>query len=151
MVVGKSAKFKKIPKTIVLELKSRALLQIAGQEREHDVRLRLQALKYLLNSGKDPPPCSGKAEWKTINVFAGERSDVFFRWVDLIFTQDIANNCAIGFSRDFDVAQIIFGAKSVAHCHFERFHACPAGIHQRSVNVEKKKTHCRHGKMTNDE
>lgn len=90
--------------------------------------------------------CAGKGEWKALKVFSGERSDVFFRWVDPIFVQNIANNCAIGFSGDFDVAQIIFGAKSGAHYRFERFHARPAGIHQRSVNVEKKKALCRHRK-----
>src|SRR5215470_10531494 len=97
MVIGKCAELEKIPKPIMLELKSRALLQIAGQKRQHNVRLRLHALKQLLDSGKDLPARLGKAEWETINVFAGEGSDVFFRWVDPIFAQNIVNNCAIGF------------------------------------------------------
>src|SRR5690349_15312750 len=119
MVVGKSTKFKKIPQAIMLELEYRPLLQIAGQKREHNVRLRLQTRKQLLNSRKDPPACPGKTRWKPINVFAGERSDVFFRWVYPVFVQNIANNCAIGFSGDFNVARIISGTKSIAHCRFE--------------------------------
>ncbi|PYK66295.1 MAG: hypothetical protein DME45_12825 [Verrucomicrobia bacterium] len=45
---------------------------------------------------------------------------------------------------------MIFGAKSVAHCCFERFNARPAGIHQRPVNVEKKKALCSHRKTSAD-
>ena len=56
---------------------------------------------------------------------------------NLIFAQNIANNCAISFSSDLDIAQIVFGTESVAHDYFERFDPSPAGIHQRSVNIEK--------------
>src|SRR5437867_11187056 len=45
MVVRKSAKFKKIPETVMLKLKPCALLQISGQEREHDVRPHFQSFK----------------------------------------------------------------------------------------------------------
>jgi len=45
MVIRESAKFKKIPETVILKLKPCALLQISGQEREHDVRPRFQSFK----------------------------------------------------------------------------------------------------------
>ena len=60
MVVGESAKFKKIPETIVLKLEFRALLQISGQKREHDVGLWFQSFKELLNSGQDAAARAGK-------------------------------------------------------------------------------------------
>src|SRR5207245_7405153 len=45
MVVRESAKFKKFPETVMLKLEPCALLQISGQEREHDVWPRFQSFK----------------------------------------------------------------------------------------------------------
>src|SRR5437763_10377098 len=53
MVVRESAKFKKIPETVMLKFEPRALLQISSQKREHDVGLSFQSFKELLNSGQD--------------------------------------------------------------------------------------------------
>src|SRR5437763_14742459 len=45
MAVRESAKCKKVPETVMLNLKPCALWQISGQEREHDVRPRFQSFK----------------------------------------------------------------------------------------------------------
>ena len=60
MVVRESAKFKKIPETVMLKLEPRSLLQISSQKREHDVGLSLQSFKELLNSGQDSSARAGK-------------------------------------------------------------------------------------------
>ena len=45
MVVRESAEFKEIPEAVMLKLEPRALLQIPGQKREHDIGLRFQSFK----------------------------------------------------------------------------------------------------------
>ena len=60
MVVRESAKFKKIPETVMLKLEPCALLQISGQKCEHDVRQRFQSFKELLNSRQDSSARAGK-------------------------------------------------------------------------------------------
>ena len=101
MIVGKSAEFKKIPKAIMLELKSRALLQIAGQKREARCAVAASSAQVIAEFREGPARVCGKGEWKALNVFSGERSDVFFRWVDPIFVQNIANNSRDRFFRRF--------------------------------------------------
>jgi len=117
MVVRESAKFKKIPETVMLKLEPRALLQISSQKREHDVGLSFQSFKELLNSGQDSSARAGKRKRKSIDVFLGECGDVFLFWVDLVFAQNITNNCAIGFSSNFDIVQVLTAGGPVDKTH----------------------------------
>src|SRR4029077_10779644 len=74
----------------------------------------------------------------------------FFCWFHLIFAQNIANNCAISFSGELDIAEVVFGTESVVHNYFERFDPGPAGIHQRSINIEKEEALLCHVERSRD-
>src|SRR5206468_10550792 len=51
MIVGKSAKFKKMPDAVVLEFQSRSAGNISGEQREHQTPPRLELFEQLKQHG----------------------------------------------------------------------------------------------------
>src|SRR5438552_2727161 len=97
---------------------------------------RLQSLEQCLDARQDTTAALGKGTRQACDIFPGEGSDTFTGRVDLILSQNIANDRTIRFPGNFDVMEIIVGVESVAHGDFERFHSGAAGIYQGSINVE---------------
>ena len=52
MIVGKSAKFKKMPDAVVLEFQSRSAGNISSEKCEHQTRPRLELFEQLKHAGE---------------------------------------------------------------------------------------------------
>ena len=75
-----------------------------------------------------------------MHVTIQKRGDVFGCRRDFVFLQNAGDDAGIGHAGDFDVAEIVLDLEAFFECALERFNAGAAGMNQRAVDVEKKKT-----------
>lgn len=139
MIIGEGAELEEMPEMVVFEFQLRAASEVTGEKCQHDVLMRLQATKQLRDSRQDATARTRQLVHQTIDVNLRQSRHVLVVRRSIIFAQNIANDRAVGFSGDLEVAQIIVGTEMPLHHFAQRDHAGAARIHEGAVDVEKKK------------
>src|SRR5438477_9511215 len=103
VIIGKRAEFKKMPDPVMLEFQLRAARDVAGEEREHEMRARPEFLEQLKNARKQFPFPARQFERKKMHVAVEERGDVLVRRWDFVFLQNADDDAGIGHAGDLNV------------------------------------------------
>ena len=137
VIVGKGAKFEKIPDAIVRELELRAAAEVAGQESEHILRAGLKPRQQFCNAGQKSSLALRQFIRQKFEIQFKKGRGVFLRHRDILFPQDLVDDAGIGFARDLDAIEIVDHAELVPQHRLERSDPGSAGVDQSAIDVEK--------------
>src|SRR2546421_8245976 len=75
-----------------------------------------------------------------MHVAIQECRDVFRRGRNFVFLQNANDDSGIGHAGDLDVIKLVVDLEAFLECALQRFHSSAAGMNERAVDIEKKKT-----------
>jgi len=111
MIVGKRAKFKKMPDPVVFEFQLRSARDISSEKRKHHMRTGLESFEQLEHAWEEFALSPRQFQRKKMDVAVEERAHVFVSRGNFMLVQDVEHDPRIGHTCDLDAAQVIINSE----------------------------------------
>ena len=135
-IVGECAEREMIPNAVMAELEFGAAAEVASEEANGDIWKACEGVEDLREAGKEPAIMAGQLDIEVTEVGVEEALDIIGAWLDTAGLKDLLRDPDVGLSGEFDVTEILIGAKGVADGLGHGLLAGTAGGQDGAIDVE---------------
>ncbi len=140
MIVRESAELEKVPDAVVLEFQARAARDVASQEGKDNAGTSAQFFEKFKDARKQFADALGQLEREKMDVRIEKCGYMNRRRLKTVLEEDVFDNIGVCHPGDLDVGEIVFNLETFFERPLQRKNAGVAGMDERSIDVEKKKT-----------